>query len=520
MMSGSWKQQVRRDDGTFGPKRASVQVPSSGGGVSDRKAEIQKEAVRLTSALLQRSMLQSSLRKTHEADREIWKSLGYPDTPDFNDYWDFYSRGDVAGTIVDAPAEEAWKKTPRIVDPANDSEERNDFEAAVRELVVGTDFYHFGERVDKLAGVGRYAGLLIGTSEGDDLRAPIQEGLGEDPDPSAIVSLNPFREDHLEIEEYETDPTSDRFRRPKIYEVTMFDGEAAKGVPQEERKKKVHASRILHVVDGALEDDVFGQPRLKRCLNRLIDLLKISGGSAEMFWSNVAGIWHADIPADANVKTTDEAGNDLLEELDDQLHEAFHGVRRILQTRSLDLEQIGAGEPDPRGVWEILKALISAASRIPQRILFGAEAGELASSQDEANWLSRIERRRTKVVEPMILRPFIDLMIDLQVVPPPEGDLAEYEIEWPNLFELNEKELAEVRQANASALKSVTDALFTGDVVTMGEAREMLGLPREKPEDEQMTNFLREEDAATQAAVEAAIARGNGAGEPARAAAG
>lgn len=498
-MSDAWRQQVRRSDGTFGPKQGDAPATTGLGGQASAK-----QLRQLASAMLTRSMLQSSLRKTHGGDREIWESLGYPTEPDFSHYWDFYTRGDVAGTIVDAPAEESWKKPPEIVDPANTSEEKNDFEAAVRELFHNTDFEHFGERADKLAGVGRYTVLLIGTSEGDDLEAPIEEGLPSDPVPSDIVSLSPFREDHAEITEYVTDPTSKRRGKPEFYELTMFTGEAAQKVADAEHQKKVHASRVLHITDGALEDDVFGQPRLKRCLNRLIDLLKISGGSAEMFWANVDGIWHADIPADANVQTQDQAGNDLFEELEDQLQEAFHGVRRILQTRSMDLEHVGAGEPDPRGVWEILKALISAASRIPQRMLFGAEAGELASSQDEANWLARIERRRTKVVEPVIVRPFIDRMIELEVLPPPEGELATYEVNWPNLFELNEKEQAEVRKANASALKSVTDALFTGEVVTLGEARDLLGLPREKPDDETIENFRREEDRATAEAIAAA----------------
>ena len=45
----------------------------------------------------------------------------------------------------------------------------------------------------------------------------------------------------------------------------------------------VHASRVLHVAEDCLDDDVYGIPRLKPVFDRLDDLLKVVGGSAEFF---------------------------------------------------------------------------------------------------------------------------------------------------------------------------------------------------------------------------------------------
>ena len=62
--------------------------------------------------------------------------------------------------------------------------------------------------------------------------------------------------------------------------------------------------RCIHVAENTIEDDVFGQPRLARVLNRIDDLNKVLGASAELYWQNVGGVWHADL--DPNVQVTDE----------------------------------------------------------------------------------------------------------------------------------------------------------------------------------------------------------------------
>ena len=46
----------------------------------------------------------------------------------------------------------------------------------------------------------------------------------------------------------------------------------------------VHASRVIHVAEDILDDEVYGIPRLEPLYNYLDDLLKVVGGSAEMFW--------------------------------------------------------------------------------------------------------------------------------------------------------------------------------------------------------------------------------------------
>ena len=81
--------------------------------------------------------------------------------------------------------------------------------------------------------------------------------------------------------------------------------------------------------------------------------------------------------------------------------------------------------------------LISAASGIPLRIMTGSERGELASTQDDGNWASRIEERQLHFAEPMILRPLIDRLIELRALPEPsDGE-----------YQLNDYRLASVGSA-------------------------------------------------------------------------
>ncbi|BAQ70866.1 hypothetical protein NHU_03740 [Rhodovulum sulfidophilum] len=49
---------------------------------------------------------------------------------------------------------------------------------------------------------------------------------------------------------------------------------------------------MIHIAERALEDESIGTPRLERVWNRLMDLDKLLGGSAEMYRQNVAMLMH------------------------------------------------------------------------------------------------------------------------------------------------------------------------------------------------------------------------------------
>ena len=105
---------------------------------------------------------------------------------------------------------------------------------------------------------------------------------------------------------------------------------------------------------------------------------------------------------------------------------------------------------DPENIVDTELKLISGASNIPVRILTGSERGELASSQDENNWNHRVDERRLDFAEPLILRAFIDRLIDFGILPRPKNGL--YTVTWPDLDALSEKEQAEIAKSKTEAI--------------------------------------------------------------------
>ena len=104
----------------------------------------------------------------------------------------------------------------------------------------------------------------------------------------------------------------------------------------------------------------------------------------------------------------------------------MHGLNRYLRTQGVDAEQLAPGMQgaDPSNIIDKELDFIAGAAGIPKRILIGSERGELASTQDEAAWSSRIMERREQHATPNMLAPTIDRLMKLGCL-----DRQGYEIE-------------------------------------------------------------------------------------------
>jgi hypothetical protein len=121
----------------------------------------------------------------------------------------------------------------------------------------------------------------------------------------------------------------------------------------------------------------------------------------------------------------------------------------------LDIKELTAQVSDPSKHVSVLLDLIAGTTGIPKRILIGSERGELASTQDETAWNSRVDERRRNYAEPMILRPFIDRLITIGVLPQPRDG---YVVEWPPIFTPSEEQQAKVAETKAKALAAYMSA--------------------------------------------------------------
>lgn len=438
------------------------------------------ELMRL-SELIGRAQVARRLGQQFGGNRDLYQIFGYPLEPEFEDFAVKYKRQDIAGKIVDQPAWETWKKRPRVLVDGEENENTEAFHALAKRLRL---WHHF-DRVDRLAGIGRYGVLLIGLRGDEDFEEPVEEGRTLKPED--ILYVSPYSEGSAKIKDWVTDPGEERFGKPETYKIKLASTDDFQVKGGISNQLTVHHSRVIHVAEGLLEDEVYGRPRLERVFNLFEDLAKVTGGSAEIFWQIAAFILHADLAAEAQVKPSD------LEDFEEDMMEALHGLRRLIQTQGVDLKAIGGQNVDPRGQFDVLKTLIASAAEIPQRILFGSERGELASTQDQEGWYGRIRARQEHFAEPMMLRTFVDRLASWGVLSVPEEG---YDVEWPDLFEKSEEEESETAANWARAIKEYAGPGMAQLVVPVGEFREtFLGLPAEIPDRflTELEEFIEEE---------------------------
>ena len=388
----------------------------------DQKALLNRQFISLASEMMSRTGLSERLGKSYTGSgstpkRDIYTALGYTKEPTYHDYYARYRRQDIAGAVVDALPNACWRLKPTVTDSM---EQETNFEKELATIIKTKRVWHYLSRADKISGIGEYAAILMGFDDTVDFDKELVKA-------KSLLFLRPYTQEYIAIGDIESDKSSERYGKPKFYTVTYGEKDQA----------NVHHSRIIHVSEGLVEDDLHGTPRLERCLNRLQDLELIAGGSSEMYWRGAFPGLAFSAQADAQFDTQ------ALEDLEDEIQDYLHELRRYIRMQGIDVKELTSQVVDPSNHVDMLITLIAAATRIPKRILVGSERGELASSQDERSWIDRIEERRSDHVEVNIIRPFIDTLITTGIVSPPPND--SYNVVWPALIVEGDSE----RYANA-----------------------------------------------------------------------
>lgn len=400
------------------------------------------QKLQVLSDTVSRAALASSMT-SYDGKRNVTKALGYPVTIQFNQYWDRYKRQDMAKAIIDRPVTASWKGTLQVKDSTKG--EKTPFEKAWNKFYQDFKLKNLFIRTDKLTGIGRYSVILFGMDDCktiEDYTKPIKKG-------AKLLFLKPFSEASATIDKLDEDPKSRRFGLPLYYMLGGASGESEKnGKTMLPAAIKVHYTRILHVVENVLENEVYGTPRLEAVFNRLLDLEKVIGGDAEMFWRGARPGYVGKV--DKEYSMTPKAKKDLINQID----EFENDLRRLLVNDGVTYEALEQQIADPLPHVDVIVQMVSAVTTIPKRILVGSERGELSSAQDKQEWISYVTTRREEQNEPMILRPFIDKCVEHNILPKPEND--DYIVIWDKLFDLSDKEKVDVGKTRAEAIKEYT----------------------------------------------------------------
>jgi len=400
-----------------------------------------KDFIRTMNGIVGRSDLLQRAGKSYTDDRDIYKALGFSNSLTFKHYWEQYKRGDIAKRVVEAPVTESWRLPPIIVE--NDDNEKTEFEEQWEKLNREKNVLHYLLRSDKLSGIGRYSGLLLGLDDGLDLDKPVGN-------PTKLLYLRPYKEESATIKTFVNDTADERFGLPELYEIqtTTLATDTAST-----QTKLVHWSRIIHIAEGLLEDDVYGTPRLEAIFNQLKNLELVSCGSAEMFWRGA-------LPGFAFILDKDAVLDSSLTEatMATDLEKYFHNLQRSVNLQGMDIKSLAPQVADPSNHIDVYVSLISGATGIPKRILIGSERGELASSQDETAWNKRLEERRINFISPSIIDPFIQRLQKFGILKE-----ATYSIEWKPIAVPSEKEKAEIVKTLSEAIATYFNAVDAFD---------------------------------------------------------
>lgn len=337
----------------------------------------------------------------------------------------------------------------------------------------GSIIWDYLKRADELSGVGQYGIILIGVDDGLTLDQPVngidtKDNQAYSPSPqyydysgstSSTLSSSPFPnnppastvnpssltptpevgdrvkkpkrtllflrvfpETMAQILSYEGNINNPRFGQPILYLITLSDPKNGPmgGVNTQFATVRVHWTRIVHICDTwhhASTSEVLATPRMKPVLNHLINLKKLYGGSAEMYWRGaLPGLVFETHPSLAGDVGEDEID---IEKTKDQMQRYMNSLQRYLLGIGGSWKMLSPVVVDPSPQIKSQLEAICIKLGIPMRIFLGSERGELASTQDDDAWNDRIKERQNSYLIPRVISPFIDRLIYIGILPAP-----------------------------------------------------------------------------------------------------
>jgi hypothetical protein len=418
------------------------------------------------------------IQKFFDPRRDLNKECGYPETGSVNarEYKEMYDRESIATRVCEVMAKESWQVQPQVFENP-DPKTTTTFETAWDEIsktLRGTSWYKTEQgnpiweylmRADIQSGIGHYGVLLIGIDDGKPLDQPV-EGIDEKTGKAAgsatpkrkLLFLRSFDESQAQITVCETDKASPRYGQPTKYLLTFHDPQVNVNgvVGTDTTAQEVHWTRIVHLADNLNSSEFIGVPRQRPVWNRLLDLRKLYGGSAEMYWRGA-------FPG-LSIETHPQLGGDVNIDqvaVRQGVNDYYNGLQRALFTMGMTAKSLAPQVVDPTPQIEAQLTAICIELGIPKRVFMGSERGELASSQDDDAWNDRLRFRQDNYITPRIIVPFIDRLIAMQVLPVP----TEYYVTWTDLSSLSDNDRADIAvkrtQAMAAFIQGGCEALMT-----------------------------------------------------------
>lgn len=398
------------------------------------------------------------------ANRNLNKECGYPEgEPTVEMYREMYERNDVANRVVSVYPSESWSAPPVVFETEKDR--KTAFERALDNLIFKHNPWHYLERADELSGIGSYGIVVYGIGDGLPLDQPAR-GIRRDGtldaeylktqkrSPVELLYMRPYPEYLVEVDSVEEDPNNPRYGQPTMYTVTTMDPRDTENTAnvQATLDVDVHWTRVQHIADNCGASEIRGMPRQKPVFNRLLDVRKTTGSSAEMYYKGAfPGISFETFP-----ELTNEAEVDS-ESLKEEIEAYSNGLRRYMRLIGMTAKSLAPQVADPQNHVMTQLQLICATIKVPLPVFLGNEAAHLASAQNMTMWTRRLTKRLNNFVTPKLVKGFVDRMMGYQVLP----YVDRYQVEWRDLNVLGDLDRSRVSlQKSQSLLQYVTSGAY------------------------------------------------------------
>jgi uncharacterized protein len=391
--------------------------------------------------------------------RDLYQAFGFPRWITPTQYNARYRRGGIAHRIVEVYPRATWGGGIDIIED-QDPKVSTPFESACVDLFER--LIPIILRADKLANICQYSVILIGAP--GELNTPLPRVRSIDD----IPYFNSYGQNRARITKVNTNPLDPLFGSPEEYTITIGTADYLSAMTSPtwftgmtgQTEVVVHASRIIHVAEGCLEDNIYGQPRLEPVWNLLDSLDKVThaGGEQAYRGSNPPTFLNLDPQAPIS------AGQE--EAMDGELQQMIDGFQAYARLMGTSITVVPMRVPQIKDNAAAIMGQIGGTLSIPQRILAGSEMGHLASSQDEDNFDDQKDTRKREFAAPLA-KQIIDRMVLCGAIPAPKN--KQYDVVWPSNKELSETERATVTQsitlANSNQVKAERKPVLTSDEI-------------------------------------------------------
>lgn len=414
-----------------------------------------KGILQVFSNLIARNLFARKMNTSFNGKRDFNAVFGYDEQVSPENMVYIYRRGGIAARIVKAYPDSVWSGPPTLYGTP-------EFLAAWEELNKKFNIWDILHRAEIMARLNPYSVILVGL-RGTNTANPVTNGSKTLDD---VLFFQPYGKILAGISRWVTDVNSPRYLKPLEYTIQPANTLDSDSTLNMGNSVVVNYTRIIHITQEVMENDLYGIPALEPIWDWLQDLRKVIGAAAENFWLTANRGMHVDIDKDLEFSATDANA------LADEIEEYQHQLRRFIRTRGVKIENLGNETADPKNTANLLIQLISGATGIPTRILMGSESGHLASTQDKGNWAERIEEYRRITSTPRTLGPFIKSLMNLGILP--ESTVW---AEWPDAYKQSPLERGQTAAQTARTATNLSRTLKdTPNLLSDTEARRIIGL--------------------------------------------